>query len=206
MAKKDVSAIISGMGVGLSILSSVVEKARKRGLGEEVIHQLATPEGDKLLDKFVDLMAEANGKTANSFKVTVDYDRTIEEMVAAGKYNWSNSDINAKNFPISAKGKVEVNIEPVHFKRRMRSDEVLRELDKQGLRPATLPELAALGEQHPELQREFHQIVALGSICNVWGGQGTTCLYGDSSNRQFGLYRDDGSNWHDYCRFAAVRK
>jgi len=162
MAKKDVSAIVSGMGVGLSILNSVVEKARKRGLGEEVIHRLATPEGDALLDKFVDLMAEANGNTGNSFKVTVDYDRRLERMIEDGKYDWNNSDINAKNFPIEGKGTAEVDIELVHFNRVMESDDVLKELDKMGFRPATLPELLAFGAKYLDKQREF-PIVALGS-------------------------------------------
>ena len=163
MAKKDVSAIVSGMGVGLSILNSFVEKARKRGLGDEVIHRLATPEGDEILDKFVDLVAEADGKTGSSFKVTVDYSKTLEQMIADGKYDWKNSDIKAKNFPLNGQGTTAVNIELVHFNRNIESDTALAELDKMGLRPATLPELLAFGAKYPDKQREF-PIVALGSV------------------------------------------
>jgi len=97
----------------------------------------------------------ATSSEQNLFPITVDYDSTIEEMVASGKYNWSNSDISSRHFPIGAKGKMEVNIELVHFNRIMESDEVLREFDKQGLRPATLPELLAFGASYPEKQREF---------------------------------------------------
>jgi len=205
MAKKDVSAIVSGMGVGLSILNSVVEKARKRGLGEEVIHRLATPEGDALLDKFVDLMAEANGNTGNSFKVTVDYDRRLERMIEDGKYDWNNSDINAKNFPIEGKGTAEVDIELVHFNRVMESDDVLKELDKMGFRPATLPELLAFGAKYLDKQREF-PIVALGSAWRcLFGYRGVAYLGRGGSGRYLYLRWLEGW-WYAYCRFAAVRK
>lgn len=59
MAKKDTAVMISGMGVGLAILQSLVAKTRKAGLPDEEIHKLSTPEGDGLLDKFVGLMVES---------------------------------------------------------------------------------------------------------------------------------------------------
>ena len=205
MAKKDVSAIVSGMGVGLSIRNSFVEKARKRGLGDEVIHRLATPEGDEILDKFVDLVAEADGKTGSSFKVTVDYSKTLEQMIADGKYDWKNSDIKAKNFPLNGQGTTAVNIELVHFNRNIESDTALAELDKMGLRPATLPELLAFGAKYPDKQREF-PIVALGSVWrSLNGDRYVACLCCDGSKRFLRLFwLEDG--WAAFCRFAAVRK
>ena len=205
MAKKDVSAIVSGMGVGLLILTSFVEKARKRGLGDEVIHQLATPEGDLLLDRFVDLMAGANGKPGRSFTVTVNYDLLLERMIEDGKYDWSNNDITANNFPMEGKVNVEVTIELVHFNRVMESDEVQKELDKQGLRPATLPELLAFAARYPDKQREF-PIVALGSVWRSFGGRrDVPYLWSRSSGRGLGLSWLD-RRWSILCHFAAVRK
>jgi len=205
MAKKNVPAIASGMGVGFSIRTSFVEKAKKIGLAEEVIHKLATPEGDQLLNRFVDLMAEAKGKPTNSFKVTVHYDRRLDRMIADGKYDWKNSDINSKNFPIECNSKVEVNVELVRFKRLMESDNFVHELDKQGLRPATLPELLAFGATYPEKQREL-PIVALGSVWRRWGAHRfVACLWGVASGRGLGVYWFEEELLGSYC-FACVCK
>ena len=144
-------------------------------------------------------------ESTQTFPVTVDYGRSIEEMVASGKYDWSNSDITSKHFPIGTKGQVGVNIELVHFNRPMESDEVLRELDKQGLRPATLPELLAFGATYPEKQREF-PIVALGSVWRDLDGiRHVACLYGNAGDRGLDL-RWYENGWVVSCRFAAVRK
>jgi hypothetical protein len=205
MAKKDVSAIVSGMGVGLSILTSFIEKARKRGLGDEVIHQLATPEGDLLLDKFVDLMEGSNGKPGSSFPITVNYDSRLERMIEDGKYDWKNPDITEKNFPSDAKGTVGLTIELVHFNKVMESDEIQKKLDKQGLRPATLPELLAFGAKYPEKQREL-PIVALGSVWRGWDGYRNVAYlyrYGSGRDLRLGCL---GDGWDAYYRFAAVRK
>jgi hypothetical protein len=54
---KHTSAIISGMGVGMSILQALVEKGRRRGITDDDFHRLATPEGDATLAKMLDAMA-----------------------------------------------------------------------------------------------------------------------------------------------------
>jgi hypothetical protein len=139
------------------------------------------------------------------YLVTVNYDLSVEDAVKAGKYDWKNDRIISKNFPSKRKGKVDAEIILVKFAKDMESEAILLELDKQGLRPAELPELLAFGEKYPEVQREF-PIVALGS---VWRGAGgvrcVPCLDRDSDER--GLYLlwfDVG--WGSGCRFAALRK
>jgi hypothetical protein len=137
--------------------------------------------------------------------ITIDHDRSVEEMVRAGKYDWSNDDITSKHFLSDRKGTTQVRIQLIHFNRAMESDDVLHELDKQGLRPATLPELLALGEKHPELQRQF-PIVALGSVWRrLFGDRRVACLYGHVGGRRLRLNWFDG-RWCGDCRFAAVSK
>lgn len=197
----------------VSIITSLAEKARKRGLADENFHQLATPVGTALLDKFVELMAEADSKTRNSFTVTVDYDSRLESMIEDGQYHWKNPDITAKNFPIDSKGKVETRIDLVdlvQFKPHARSDEILRELDRLGMRPATLPELLALGATYPEKQREFW-IVALGSVGrDKYGFPCFPCLcsevWSDMPTRERYLSLQDEFGWGPGYRFAAVRE
>jgi hypothetical protein len=65
---KDVSAI----------LQSLLEKVKKRGYSEDEILRVAA-QGDTLLDKFADVMAEAARKPRDVFPVTVNYDLSVDE-------------------------------------------------------------------------------------------------------------------------------
>ena len=53
MAKKDVSAIVSGMGLGSSIIDSIIKMARKEGLEDRVIHSLGALAGEKHLEALI---------------------------------------------------------------------------------------------------------------------------------------------------------
>ena len=87
----------------------------------------------------------------------------------------------------------------------MGSDEVLKKLEKLGLRPATLPELLAFGATYPNKQRKF-PIVALGSVWRYWEGyRFVPYLWENGARRDLGLgWLERG--WDAYYRFAAVRK
>lgn len=153
------------------------------------------------------LVPAMDAKGVQTYAVSVDYSLSIEEMVRAGRYDWSNESITSKNFPrLQSWGKREVEVELVHLDRYMRNgDGVIRELDKRGYRPATLPELLALGAQYPDLQRTY-SIPAFGS---VWqdpdGDRYVAYLDGRASNRGLDLdWLEDG--WRLYWCFAAVRK
>ncbi len=144
-------------------------------------------------------------KPFNVYTLTINYTRSVEDGIRAGKYEWSSSDITSSHFPSEETGTKEVSIELIHFGRDMETNEVLSELDKMGLRPATLKELLTLGEKHPDLQREF-PIIALGSVWRDPGGdRDCACLGRDDSRRRLHLLWI-GRRWDDYCRFAAVCK
>lgn len=165
-------------------------------------------EGGDVLTKAVAEVVEQKLRELSKiikFPVAINYVTTIKEMIARGKYDWTNNDITSKNFPTQRTGEANITVELVHFNRSIGTDEALRELDKMGYRPAELHELLALGEKYPDLQREF-PIIALGS---VWqrslGYRGVAYLSGYGSERLLLLYwLDDG--WRDVCRFAVVRK
>ncbi len=142
----------------------------------------------------------------NIFRVTVNYNQSVEEMVEAGKYDCFNSDITSKNFPTKRKGTTEVVVKLIHFNRVLADgDEAVHELDRIGYRPAELHEHLAFGEQHPEVQREF-PIVALGSVlqarCHF---RNVPVLYGSDSVRRLYLCWF-GRSWIALWRFAAVSK
>jgi hypothetical protein len=192
---KDVSAI----------LQSLLEKVKKRGYSEDEILRVATAQGDSLLDKFADVMAEAARKPRETFPVVVNYDLSVEEAIKAGDYQAVNADITSKNFSWSRSGTANLEISLVRFDHRMSSEDVVRELDEEGLRAAELPEFLAFGAAYPDVQRKF-SVIGLGS---VWrdrrGYRNVPCLYTASEGRYLDLHWwDDG--WYSYSRFAAIRK
>ena len=157
-----------------------------------------------------------NGKTENNkplpstddIKLTVDYSKTVEQAVADGKYDYKNSDITVKNFPISPAmigKKVDIAGRLFHFDRNISSEDVIKEMDKENCRPAVLMEALALAAAHPELQREF-PIIALGSVWRISsGGRQVPCLVVIGSARELNL-NYFVSDWSAHCRFFGVRK
>ena len=156
-----------------------------------------------------DVLREAlapDGKSAgNTYPLSVDYGRSVEDGVRAGRYDWANSDINSRNFPTERKGVAEVVVELIHFNRVISIDEALRELDRMGYRPAEPHELLAFGQKYPEVQREF-PVVAPGSAWqDRFGSRVVPYLYRDGSKRILNLDWIEG-DWDEVCRFAVVRK
>jgi len=187
-----------------AILQSLLEKVKKRGCTEEEILQVATAQGDRLLDKFADVIAESARKPRETFPLTVNYDLPVDEAIQAGDYQAVNADITSANFSWSRRGQANVEIFLVRFDQRMSSPDVLRELEAESLRPAELPEFLAFGAAYPDVQRKF-SVVGLGS---VWrdrkGYKNVPCLYTASEGRYLDLHWwDDG--WYSFSRFAALR-
>ena len=187
-----------------AIWESLLERVKKRGCSDDEILRLAA-QGDSLLDKLADVMAEAARKPHDLYQVRVNYELSVEEAIEAGKYQAVNADITGKNFPSTKKGQADIEIVLIRFEHRMKSEDVLDELHKEGLRAADLPEFLAFGAEHPDVQRKF-SVVGLGS---VWqdrkGYRNVPCLYTASEGRYLDLHWwDDG--WYSYSRFAAIRK
>lgn len=188
-----------------AILRSLLEKVKTRGYSEDDILRVVDAQGDGLLEKFADVMADAARKPRETFPVLVNYDLSVADAIEAGDYQAVNGSITSENFPSSRHGQAELEIDLVRFEQRMTSEDVLRELEAEGLRAVELPELLAFGAAHPNAQRKF-SVVGLGS---VWqdrkGYRNVPCLYEASEGRYLDLHWwNDG--WYSYSRFAAVRK
>lgn len=144
-----------------------------------------------------------------TFPTKVNYDLSVELLAENGKYDWNNYDVSSKNFPTTRKGEADLVLELVHFNQVLTSKEVLKELDKRGLRPAETHELLSFGIKYPKEQRKY-PIVALGS---VWHGGWndsllSPCLWrdsGDREQRELSLGWSD-IGWDEYYRFLAVSK
>lgn len=201
------SSVISGMGVAMSVVQSLVGAVRKNGGTDDDIHRLTTEDANGVWDKIAKLVIETGKKFGEVFTLVVNYSRSLKDSIAAGRYDWVNSDITEEHFPVEADEKEtkEQSFTLYHFGKNMESDDVIAAMEKDGKRPATVRELLAFGEVNPELQRQF-PIIALKSVWVVrLGNRRVACLGSDSVKR--GLYL----SWFDFgwsgdCRFLAVSK
>ena len=138
----------------------------------------------------------------------VDYDMTLEQMIAAGNYDWKNDDITAKRFPRVGKGKVEFEDTLFHFDRGISSEDAVKEIlaadTKNPWEPGKIENTLAYGAKNPEEQRRF-PIIGLGSVAEVDGYRGVPCLGEGGSERYLYLDWWDG-DWRGRYRFLAVRK
>ena len=174
--------------------------------------KLSIPEAIALINgkngKIEKKVATSQAITTDDVKLTVDYTKTVEQAIADGNYDWKNSDVTAKNFPISPEmigKKVDISGRLFHFDRNISSKEAIKEMDSDGCRPAILMELLALGATHPELQRQF-PVVALGSVWRTFiGFRQVPYLDVNDDDRELDLSYF-GDDWWACCRFLGVRK
>lgn len=141
---------------------------------------------------------------AEIFRLAVDYSQSLEQMIATGRYDWTNSDITAKRFPITGKGIMEFEARYFRFNRNISSEKAIEAMAEEGWEPAKIEHLLCFGEKYPDEQRKF-PIVALGSVAEVDGSRRVPCLGRVDSGRDLCLGWF-GRGWVPDGRFLAVRK
>lgn len=144
---------------------------------------------------------------SQDYTVTVDYGKTVEEMVASGRYTIVNGNIIKHKFPIKENGMVQVTTVLVHFNLRMNTKDLLCYLNEGNLRPANSAEFLGFGTTFPEVELEF-PIVCLDPCQEVpMIGQRVLTLsaYGPL-DRVLDLRNFNCDKWEEYCQFLAVRK
>lgn len=142
----------------------------------------------------------------NRFPVSVDYDRSVEDGVLAGDFEWDNPDLTSANFSTDRRGKAEVVVELFHLSHFATRAQAFAVLDVLGYRPIDLWELLAFGEAHPHVQHAF-PIVALGSVPRQSHGQvGVPVLQTSTRGGRILLLNYTESGWPKACGIAAIRK
>ena len=142
----------------------------------------------------------------NIFRLTKIGDgRTTEELVLAGNYNYTNHNINSRNFPVRRTASASREIVLLEFDHDPTSEEVLAEAMKQNLDRPVYEDALYFGVEHPEVQRE-RPVVFLHEPWRYPGGYlSVLFLWGDAGYRRLLLDWFD-SRWYCYYRFAFVRK
>lgn len=140
--------------------------------------------------------------------LSIDYNNSLDQMIAAGNYDWKNDDITASRFPIVGEGIVEYEFRYLHPNETISSEKVLdltKKLDtKNPWESAKTEHLLTFGAAFPDEQRKF-PIIALGSVGRVSGYRRVPYLYEVGAGRGLDLDWWDG-DWYSGCRFLVVRK
>lgn len=213
------------LGILMGILNSLYGEVKILGGSWAVIHRLATPSGLETLRKIARVIVEDAKDEFKPFKnvlkVVVDYDKTLNQMFTAGKYDSEiDPDLIERRFPTKSKGREEISFELVHLDRQISSQDAGAELEKRGLRPATTEELLAFGAAYPDVQREF-SVVALGTyaaathgcecsydtlLCYDWGLEGNIFTKQKKVFKRHVRRFCGNNNWSRTTRFLAVCK
>ncbi len=143
---------------------------------------------------------------SDEFTLSVDYSRTLEQMIAAGNYDSKSSNINSHNFPlpIELTGKsIALSAKIFNFGKNISNNEVVAAMDKAGYRPAALAELLALGESQPELQKQY-QIVALKSVLRDDMGYFYVPYLGGNASERYLQIISNENGWDANYHFLAI--
>ena len=143
-----------------------------------------------------------------TFLVTVNYDKSIGELLTAGRYDFVDDEITNQRFAQAREGQEEIEIELVHFDLEIPTRTALKWLAKKNLRLVTAVELLAFGVAYPDEQRKF-PVIAPSPWCDMFGARLVPCLSSNDDLKR-GVYVnhigvDEDEDWNESCRFAAVR-
>ena len=177
---REKSQFLSSFGTAFQVFKAITDEVLIAGGSDDDLRRVLSDEG--LARKIAKVIMGGD----QCFKVIVDYDQTLKQMICAGQYDWIDNDIVSNHFPVTGTGQKETEITLFHFNRVISSDNAIVEMAKAGYRPALVEELLTLGAAYKELQKKF-PIVALGSVWQAPGGsRGVPSLHWDGRGRRQG--------------------
>lgn len=178
---------------------------RLAGLFADLSHKLQ--KGAITLNELA-LFTQRKNPFASDFTVEVDYEESLRIMIGKGNYDWVNSDIAARDFPIESEAEGGSLVQrPVFlrdYNRPMQLADVLTVMEEAGEEPAPIEDLLAFGAKYPDEQLKY-QIVALGSSTGEHDGRRVPYLSKNGTKRGLELYRT-ARGWHGNFRFLVREK
>ena len=136
--------------------------------------------------------------------ISVDFEQSLEDMIAAGRYDRINPYITPKRFRVEGTGTKFFRTRLFHFDRYVSSEMVVAAMQKGTFAPATLVHGLAYAAIFPYRQRTF-PIACLGSSARWNGDRDVVCLGGDAAARGIDLGYWD-SDWGGLWCFLGVQE
>lgn len=214
MAKRSISEIERGVGFIAGLIPALMEIARELGVPFEAVYRLVTAEGRATLVKMVQVahqdwlasqpVAVEPGPAILQYDLTVDYGKTVEQMIKMGEYDgYVDPNITTRNYPIVGRGVVQRKALLVHFGRNMSDEAFDTWCAANNKVRATALEILAFGAAYKLLQREFP--IVSGQTAQIDGLRGVVCLGWSVGRRDVLLVWTD-NGWYGFCRFLVFDK
>ncbi|MDD5340966.1 MAG: hypothetical protein PHC97_00850 [Patescibacteria group bacterium] len=200
---REKSDFLSSFGIVFEIWKKIVNAVQDIGGTDDDLRGILTEDG--LAQKLADVLMSSLQITG-PFETKINYNRSLVELIEAGKYDGVDPEINDQNFPVVGNGEHEVKLFCVHFKKSCTTEEVLAYLVQHALQPAKIEHLLAVGETHGQAKRLLPKLIALGTS---WiDSEGSRFFVGlqtlhEVCNLRLAL---NFSAWRKDCYFLAVRE
>lgn len=123
--------------------------------------------------------------------------KTLQQLIKAKKFDWVNPKIENNFTAVEVSNDTEYKL--FHFDTFISSEDAIREIEKEGYRPANISELLSWEDWN-----EKDWVISLGSVVGVRGGRIVPVLDEDGSGRYFFLCWFAGG-WDADCRFLACK-
>lgn len=204
---RPVSEFLKGSGKMWEIWKALVNAVLGLGGGDEDLARVHTDPSlaRKVAEVIVGAKRSAIDFLDRSVQIVMAPGKSLAQLIAFGGYDWVHPDV-VTNFVVELVGELTLReVHLLHYNKSMTSQQVLDDMERQGLRPATFLELLWIGILHPELQRIF-PIVALGTVVALGSDRRVAFLGRHDRERYLYLSWFDGYDWNEVDRFAAVRK
>ena len=147
--------------------------------------------------------------TAKKIVFSLDYSQNIKALIASGKYDFVDTEIDSNYFPNQKKfliNQKRVVARIFHFDSELSTEIILAKIKLAGYRPATLLELLALDNVAKISFQGQHPIIALGSLIRCQNDSLVApCLNIDCLSNTLDLYWLNGT-WDQGCYFLAIKK
>ena len=133
--------------------------------------------------------------------------QAIEQMVAAGVYNYVNpahtTAVFGNNCAVTGNKPVTCKVVAFRIGRKATRQQAMRLRARMGFKPICIQHELALGAQHRNAQCELNWIVNPNDMVLVDDRQCVSYLYGSPAHRSLHLYNAD-YEWFDYTWFLGL--
>lgn len=163
--------------------------------------------GNILMNDILSLVNKPEKK--DEFILTIDYNRTLEEMILIGVYDKRDLLIGGNKIviPQDLPGQKRfVRAKLLNFKAgtKIFSDYIIKEMAKEGYYPANLIELLSFGKDYRKMQK-YTKIVALGSVFSFSGKPYSPVIDSKFSEERFLTSNLFNEEWTGRYKFLAVK-